>query len=452
MTSSAVIGLTFLGTWVPLEQLAYRLLFNLRGERPWDERVVVIAIDEKTLDALGQYPLPRNHHIELLKQLQSIDSMVIGFDILMNEASDNDEALADQINQYGGRIVFPWARSYEKEFTILSHPTLLNSSLSLGHIVSSHEDDGFGRQVDLFHPLQIPESTTQYSCCFLHDALVPLNPERITGGSFIQPIQDSITSSSPSLDSVETLDVGLPSLGLRLLQIRNLISFDTLVDLPSPATLQSDSTLPSPYTFPAPNTYWINWPGSVETLQARNQQYSYIDVLRGQVSPEVFAEKIVLVGYTVIGVDDMRTPFDSARVKRDKKAVSGVHLQAALIDNLLNNQPLKPLLTRNPFFSIFRADSELGPQNTPLIIVLCVLGPGVAWLASKRPLPWQVMTSGILIGGWMAIALVLFHVGYWVPTVAPIVTIGLTIGIIACYEYIESKSAIKTHSQFMATM
>ena len=90
-TSVAVMGLAALGTWTPLEQLAYRLLFNLRGERPWDDRVVVIAIDEKTLRAVDEYPLSRDYHIELLEQLQSVDSMVIGFDVLMNEASDSDE-------------------------------------------------------------------------------------------------------------------------------------------------------------------------------------------------------------------------------------------------------------------------------------------------------------------------------------------------------------------------
>ena len=449
-TSGVVLGMAALGAWAPLEQLAYRLLFNIRGERPWDERIVVIAIDEKTLQELDEYPLSRDHHIDLLKQLQSVDSMVIGFDVLMNEASDSDERLADHINPYAGRVVFPWARSYENQFTLLSNPTLLNSNLSIGHIVASHEEDGFGRQVDLFHPLWVPASTTQYSCCFLYDALVPLNPENMTGGSLIRPLQDSTTSADVSS---EPLAVGLPVLGLRLLQLRNLISFDDVVDLPSPAFTAPNDAIPSlPYTFPAPNTYWINWPGSIEALVAQNQQFSYIDVLRGQVSPDVFENKIVLVGYVAIGIDDLRTPFNSARAQNTQKATNGVHLQAALVDNLLNNQPLKPLLTTNPFFSIFQSDVVLGPKNLQLALVLLILGPGVACLASKRPLPWQVIVSGGLSLGWMAIALALFHAGYWLPTVAPIATIGITIGLIAFYEYIASKAAIEAHSQFMATM
>ncbi|MFE1745425.1 hypothetical protein [Coleofasciculus sp. H7-2] len=35
-----------LGIWQPLEHLAYRGLFRLRGAMPWDQRVVLIDIDD----------------------------------------------------------------------------------------------------------------------------------------------------------------------------------------------------------------------------------------------------------------------------------------------------------------------------------------------------------------------------------------------------------------------
>ncbi|MEM9214805.1 MAG: response regulator [Cyanobacteria bacterium P01_F01_bin.150] len=480
-TSTAVIGLTYLGTWTPLEQLAYRLLFNARGERPWDERVIVIAIDEKTLTALDEYPLSRTHHIELLNILQPIDSMVIGFDIFMQEANTDNKKLAEKINKYGGRVVMPWARSDSDAFPLLTHPTLLESNLNISHVVSSPDEDGFGRQVDLFHPLWIPDTITESPCCFLYDALIPIEPEKMIGGGLQLETQvstatmaDSETAiapdavpntllTSPNQPASEPtadfsrrdgrLAVGVPILGLRLLQLRNLVSADPIVELPVPNL--SDSTpedLPIPYTFPAPNTYWLDWPGPVETFIAQGQQHSYIDVLNGNVPLETFENKIVLVGYTAAGIDYIRTPFNSSRVRNEGKSVNGVHLQAVLVDNLLHKRSLKPLLSHNPFFSIIQADTALGPQNGQLVIVLLVLGPGVALLVSKRPLPWQAMISGGGILGWMAIALVLFHTGYWLPTVAPIVTIGLTIGIIAVYEYIASKAQIKAHSQFMATM
>ena len=49
----AVAVVEALGILGPLEQIAYRSLFNLRGSQPWDERVVIIAIDEAAIKKAG---------------------------------------------------------------------------------------------------------------------------------------------------------------------------------------------------------------------------------------------------------------------------------------------------------------------------------------------------------------------------------------------------------------
>src|ERR1700734_2060917 len=42
-----------------IEQRSLDLRFGMRGERPHDSRIVIVGIDEKTLQKIGSFPLPR---------------------------------------------------------------------------------------------------------------------------------------------------------------------------------------------------------------------------------------------------------------------------------------------------------------------------------------------------------------------------------------------------------
>jgi signal transduction histidine kinase/CheY-like chemotaxis protein/CHASE2 domain-containing sensor protein len=59
-----------LGTWQQFEQIAYRQLFRLRGERPLDGRIVIVAIDDASVAELGAFPWPRQRYQDLLTKLQ----------------------------------------------------------------------------------------------------------------------------------------------------------------------------------------------------------------------------------------------------------------------------------------------------------------------------------------------------------------------------------------------
>ena len=56
LTAVSVATLFKLGLWQPLENLAYTTLFQVRGPITWDERIVVIEIDDESLRQLGQFP------------------------------------------------------------------------------------------------------------------------------------------------------------------------------------------------------------------------------------------------------------------------------------------------------------------------------------------------------------------------------------------------------------
>ena len=70
-------GLAFLQD---VEQSSLDMRFGMRGQRPHDERIVIVGIDEKTLQKVGSFPLPRTNYALLVNQLSAGGARVIAFD------------------------------------------------------------------------------------------------------------------------------------------------------------------------------------------------------------------------------------------------------------------------------------------------------------------------------------------------------------------------------------
>src|SRR5271157_4597429 len=64
-----------------IEQRSLDLRFAIRGNRPPDPRIVIVSLDEKTLRAVGSYPLPRRYYALLVRKLKEDGASVIGFDM-----------------------------------------------------------------------------------------------------------------------------------------------------------------------------------------------------------------------------------------------------------------------------------------------------------------------------------------------------------------------------------
>ncbi len=72
------------------------LRFALRGTRPHDDRVVIVGIDEKTLQKLGSFPLPRNSYAQLVESLSGAGAGVIAFDATFPTPESNSALAALQ--------------------------------------------------------------------------------------------------------------------------------------------------------------------------------------------------------------------------------------------------------------------------------------------------------------------------------------------------------------------
>ncbi|PZV08416.1 MAG: hypothetical protein DCF32_04890 [Leptolyngbya sp.] len=135
--SLLVVSLSELGLLMPLVQAEYGLRFRLRGQQPWADQVVLIAIDEPSLDELGAFPWPRRRYAELMQGLQAAPTQVVVFDLLFGEPSPDDAVFAEAIAAHPAVIL---ASAWDRDGRPLGPtPTLAEAALATGHIWQRHQ-------------------------------------------------------------------------------------------------------------------------------------------------------------------------------------------------------------------------------------------------------------------------------------------------------------------------
>ncbi|HYE81343.1 MAG TPA: adenylate/guanylate cyclase domain-containing protein [Clostridia bacterium] len=126
-----------------------------KSRKPTDTRIVLITIDDESLDMLGQWPWPRSYHAELLNLLAQGKPAVIGIDLIFSEASDPEEdALLSEAIRNAGNVVLASYGNFEgtakagslTPVSIVEPLELLSQYASSGHINVFPEDDGIIRK------------------------------------------------------------------------------------------------------------------------------------------------------------------------------------------------------------------------------------------------------------------------------------------------------------------
>jgi adenylate cyclase len=312
-----VAGMLWLRLLQPLEQVAYQWLFQSRGALTWDDRVVLVTIDDASLRQLGQFPWSRDRYTQLLDVLQTAPPNVVAFDLLFVEANPADQGLAEAMQAHHQVVLASGGTAMQSQ--LAPNDRLRSAAIGQGHVWQTPDVDGLVRQV----PAQVGE---------------------------------------------------LPSLSRSSLQAYRLFAA-----VPALAT--------------EPTTLWPNWIGPIAQLP----QYAFIDVLNGKVDPAVFQQKIVLVGVTAAGLNPLVTPFDAS------PPASGVHLQATLLNNLLQQNLLKPVSGSGVWAGLLLSQ--------------------VVWLGRLRrwPMGAQLGATALLIGAWWIICgVALQRYAYLLPVVLPI--------------------------------
>jgi len=267
------------GLTVPLDNALYDLHARYWRYTP-DDRVVIVAIDAKSLDEVGRFPWPRSVHAQLIDRLTADGVRGIGMDVTMSTPSSDpkDDQLVATAMHRNGKVVLP----------------------------------AFAEAVNLGGPLQeaLPVQTIAQSVAALGQVDVAKDNDERVRGAYLKA----------GLGSAYW-----PSLALALLQLGHDAP-NTLPGLHDP--LHNDA---SPYLWMRDNYVLLRYAGPQGTFGS----LSYADVLNNRVPASLLKDRWVLVGATAQGLGDILQTPDSP--------MPGVEYQANVLESLERGLLVTPL-------------------------------------------------------------------------------------------------------------
>ena len=326
------------------ENIVYDARLRLTMASNVDPRIVIIDIDEKSLAAEGRWPWRRDKLGAMLDQLFDHYKVgIVGFDVVFAE-KDESSGLGT-LRELGQKELKGNAQyqavlkevTPQLEFDRIFAEKLKNRAVVLGYYFSNVEsEDGKGRSSGVLPKPVLPTGTFKgKNIRFTTWAGYGANLEEFqqaaaSGGHFTPlPDDDGVVRRVPMLAEhngayYEALSMGMVRLGLGL--------------PPVTPGFPEDKFWSKDY----PGLEWIdmgsvripvdNFVTALVPYRGKEGSFKYIsatDVLRGNTPPEELKNKIVLVGTTAPGLNDLRAaPVGSV--------YPGVEIHANLIAGMLD--------------------------------------------------------------------------------------------------------------------
>lgn len=247
--------------------------------------VVIVAIDDNSLAALGRWPWRRELHAQLLERLTQAGVGAVGMDMILSEPDPAGDPAFAQALRAQGRVVLPLHLSPTANGALVALPVapLAAAAAGVGHVHTDMGADGVVRGL------------------FLREGFGALTWDHF---------------------ALAVLRVSDPAAARRAVE-----GLDAAGKLP--AAVHADTG------WRRDGHFLVRFAGPAGTVR----QYSYVDVLRGRVPPEQLRGAIVFVGATSPGLADMTpTPLNS-----DQALMSGVETHAQAFIALREGWTLRPL-------------------------------------------------------------------------------------------------------------
>jgi len=313
----------------PLEELRLRSFDFFQTTSPRDSAVrpvVIVDIDENSLSAFGQWPWPRTILADLLTRLYEWQAAAIAFDVIfpepdrssLNEAVKHFRDLDDDTR---GRLLH-----------LPSNDEVFAQAIGRGNVVLGQAG------INAFHPrsLEKPPETafatvgpdpSPYLIAFPYILrnLPKLEQAAVGHGLIsIRTERDGMVRRVPIVMQAE--DKIVPALTLDLLRVATGSS--TIMIRTDESGIQSVAVPGLELPTDRNGRIWVYF-----GPHDKARFVSAKDVVEGNVAPEIFAGKLVLVGTSAIGLLDVKTtPVLSA--------MPGVEVHAQLLEAALTNSLL----------------------------------------------------------------------------------------------------------------
>jgi adenylate cyclase len=423
----------------------YDLRFKSRGVQKPGNEIVIVKIDEESMEQLGRWPWSRDRWVNLIDNLVEWGAKVIGIDVIfagIEESPDNEKIarFRDKIKQLEIKDprVLEFLEAEERNVDADSHLATCigrSGSVVLGYFFLNSN-------------AEIKELKENASSVFPQPFnVVRLAPKRareipLWEGLYIRSNIDTISAKAKESGGLGFMNVVpdddgtvrwvplvmrfqddiYPSLGLKVLS-------EYLGD-PQPPILKVDDYGVRRLQFEETiiptderGQFLVNYRGWRSVFPS----YSFSKVISGDVPREKFQGKIVLIGATAVGLYDARvTPFG--------REVPGVEIHATVIDNILNRDfILRPLWIR---------------ALNILMIILMALIPGllIPRLSPSRGAPLSMGLFAIYaVANWY----LLVHQGMWINLASPFLAFSGVFVAVTVYQYVtEEREKRKIRSAF----
>ncbi|NOZ20086.1 MAG: adenylate/guanylate cyclase domain-containing protein [Planctomycetes bacterium] len=421
--------------------------FLARGPlKPCDD-VVIVALDETTLEHLESYPLPRGVYAKLVDRLVEAGAKVIAFDVIFAEPQNKEDL------QRLDALIAEWEAKPEPERTAEEKKYIADLKKTRGEI----DEDGklaaaLGRAlnkgvwvtcaIDLvntgdetarFKGRKITKQEERFLHNFIYLLKKPKNKEEREELLKVYPPVEAVgvlpvipkiaekcaglayVDFTPDQDGVlryETLCtrfngnyyMPIPIMAAWHFLVPDLDYSKLCIDFSKEVQI-ADIHIPAD----ARNRMLINYCGRSGTFPT----YPLYDVVTGKVPAEKFKGKLVFIGATAMGTGDfIVTPF-SARLP-------GVEKHASVVDNILKQR----FLTRG----LAAATTDI----VAIVVVGLLMGGLLPLLAPVSGLAFTLL----LVTGWLGFAHYTFCVyGVWHNMVYPSLTVFLCFGLITLYRF-----------------
>ena len=353
---------------------------SLRGTQRPSPQVVIVAIDEKSIQRFGPPAWPRSEYIPIVERLSAAGAKVIGFDFtfgaLEREAAHNKRFAAAM--KKAGNVVFGY------EFTSVGDPSPPGSPAS--EVVQANA-------LARFKSAALPPAPTLIEPePALAEAAVALGHVRTVAGD------DGKIRVLPLL--IQHGGKAYPSLALQLARVYMDTPLEQVHDEGGVVRMGALDIPVSPS-----GEVLLNWPAGGEKAFP---QYSYLDVVRGDVPNDAFQGKAVLIAGTASGLDDRDFPF--------AVEAPGVLIYATFLDNAFR-------------FDFVGAPVWAWLLEWGLFLVACALG---VWLMPR-------LSTRLLLAGIPLLALILLGTaaflfvqrGIWLQVVYPCLALLAPVALLA---------------------
>jgi adenylate cyclase len=424
IATAVIVVVLALFLWAPdflqaVEVRLYDLHFKLRGTQPQTaERIVIAAIDEKSLAALGRWPWPRSLMADLIRKLSADGARIIAVDILLSEPEVSGELraatqLSERLRTQGlagssagsavQRELDTFAREADHDRRLAE--ALRDSGRVILPIVFEVGPDRSGPPPEPSGPafksalvsFRHRDERAMYPPPAARSATPPIpvlaDAARTLGHVTMLADRDGTTRWEAV--AFEHQGHYYPSLAVQAVRLATEVEPTRLtLDFGRNLAVGSASVPLDPR-----DRLLINYAGPGGTFR----HLSAVDVLTGKVAPDAVRDRIVFVGATAAGTYDLR-------VTPTSPVMPGVEKHANVAGNILTGR----FLRRPDWVELVEL---AGVVIFPLVLAwrLPRLRPAVS--VGAVALVWAILFGAVHL---------VFRGGLWLPVVYPTLALGLT--------------------------